>query len=152
MKCPYCGYLKDRVIDSREREDGLVIRRRRICLKCKKRYTTYEEIDLKTLIVVKKDGRREKFNREKLFAGIQKACEKRPVSTEEINKIVEYIENQLRQKYEDEVSSKEIGNLVIKKLKKIDKVAYIRFASVYQRFENIDQFIKEIEKIGGKNV
>jgi len=152
MKCPYCGYLKDRVIDSREREDGLVIRRRRICLKCKKRYTTYEEIDLKPLIVVKKDGRREKFNREKLFAGIQKACEKRPVSTEEINKIVEYIENQLRQKYEDEVSSKEIGNLVIKKLKKIDKVAYIRFASVYQRFENIDQFIKEIEKIGGKNV
>lgn len=152
MKCPYCGYLKDKVVDSREREDGLLIRRRRICLKCKRRFTTYEEIDLKPLIVVKKDGRREKFNREKLLLGIQKACEKRPISTDEINKIVEDIEKELRQKYEDEVTSKEIGKLVIKKLKKFDKVAYIRFASVYQEFENIGQFLKEIEKIGGKDV
>lgn len=152
MKCPFCGYLKDRVVDSRETENGLIIRRRRVCLKCKKRYTTYEEIDLKPLIVVKKDGRREKFNREKLFLGIQKACEKRPISMDKINKIVEDIENSLRQKYEEEVSSKEIGNLVIKKLKKLDKIAYIRFASVYQEFKDIDQFLKEIEKIGGKNV
>ncbi|MCM8771763.1 MAG: transcriptional regulator NrdR [Candidatus Omnitrophica bacterium] len=149
MKCPYCGYLKDKVIDSREREDGLLIRRRRLCLRCKKRYTTYEEIDLSPLIVVKKDGRREKFNREKLFMGIQKACEKRPISIEKINKIVEDIESQLRQKYENEVSSKVIGDLVIKKLKKIDKIAYIRFASVYQEFKDVNQFIKEIKKIGG---
>ncbi|MCM8818161.1 MAG: transcriptional regulator NrdR [Candidatus Omnitrophica bacterium] len=152
MKCPFCGYVKDRVIDSREVEGGLLIRRRRMCLKCKKRYTTYEEIELKPLIVVKKDGRREKFNREKLFIGIQKACEKRPVSIEKIDKIVEDIETQLRQKYEDEVSSKEIGKFVIRKLKKIDKVAYIRFASVYQEFKDIDQFLEEIKKIGGENV
>ncbi|MGC8976363.1 MAG: transcriptional regulator NrdR [Candidatus Ratteibacteria bacterium] len=152
MKCPYCGFMKDRVIDSRESEDGLLIRRRRVCLKCKKRYTTYEEIELKPLIVVKKDGRREKFSREKLFIGIQKACEKRPISTDKINKIVEDIESLLRQKYDQEVSSREIGKFVIKKLKKLDKVAYIRFASVYQEFKDINQFLKEIEKIGGKNV
>ncbi len=152
MKCPFCGYLKDRVIDSRESENGLFIRRRRVCLKCKERYTTYEEIELKPLIVVKKDGRREKFSREKLLTGIQKACEKRPVSMDKINKIVEDIEGILRQKYENEGSSKEIGNLVIKKLKKLDKIAYIRFASVYQEFNDINQFLKEIEKIGGKNV
>ena len=144
--------MKDRVIDSRESEDGLLIRRRRVCLKCKKRYTTYEEIELKPLIVVKKDGRREKFSREKLFIGIQKACEKRPISTDKINKIVEDIESLLRQKYDQEVSSREIGKFVIKKLKKLDKVAYIRFASVYQEFKDINQFLKEIEKIGGKNV
>ncbi|MCM8766754.1 MAG: transcriptional regulator NrdR [Candidatus Omnitrophica bacterium] len=152
MKCPYCGYLKDKVLDSREREDGMTIRRRRMCLKCKRRFTTYEEIELKPLIVVKKDGRREKFNRDKLRIGIQKACEKRPISTDKINEIVENIEKELRQKYENEVKSKEIGKHVIKELKKLDKVAYIRFASVYQEFENIEQFLKEIEKIGGKNV
>lgn len=152
MKCPYCGYVKDKVIDSREIEGGLLIRRRRVCLKCKKRYTTYEEIDLKPLVVVKKDGRREKFNREKLFLGIQKACEKRPISTERINKIVEDIESQIRQKYENEISSKEIGKLVIRKLKKLDKVAYIRFASVYQEFKDIEQFLEEIKKIGGRDV
>ncbi|MCM8784723.1 MAG: transcriptional regulator NrdR [Candidatus Omnitrophica bacterium] len=152
MKCPYCGYLKDKVLDSREREDGMTVRRRRICLKCKRRFTTYEEIELKPIIVVKKDGRRESFNREKLRIGIQKACEKRPISIDEINRVVEDIEKELRQKYENEVSSKEIGKCVIKKLKKLDKVAYIRFASVYQEFENIEQFLKEIEKIGGRNV
>ncbi len=152
MKCPYCGYLKDKVLDSREREDGMTIRRRRMCLKCKRRFTTYEEIELKPLIVVKKDGRREKFSRDKLRIGIQKACEKRPISTDKINEIVENIEKELRQKYENEVKSKEIGKHVIKELKKLDKVAYIRFASVYQEFENIEQFLKEIEKIGGKNV
>ncbi|MCS7180678.1 MAG: transcriptional regulator NrdR [bacterium] len=152
MKCPYCGYLKDKVIDSRERDDGLLIRRRRACLKCRKRFTTYEEIDLKPLVVVKKDGRREKFNRDKIRIGIQKACEKRPISIDKIDKIVEEVEKDIRQRYEDEVTSKEIGQLVIKKLKKLDKVAYIRFASVYQEFDNINQFLKEIEKIGGKNV
>jgi len=147
MKCPYCGYLKDKVVDSREREDGLLIRRRRICLKCKRRFTTYEEIDLKPLIVVKKDGRRERFNREKLIIGIQKACEKRPISTDKINEIVEDIEKELRQKYENEVTSKEIGKSVIKKLKKLDKVAYIRFASVYQEFQSLEEFANLLSQL-----
>lgn len=150
MKCPFCGYLKDKVVDSREINKGVQIRRRRVCLKCKRRFTTYEEIDMKPLIVVKKDGRREKFNREKIFIGIQKACEKRPISIEKINHIVEEVENEIRQKYENEVPSKEIGRIVIRKLRKLDEVAYIRFASVYQEFKDVKQFLKEIEKIGGE--
>jgi len=147
MKCPYCGFVQDKVIDTREINFGLQIRRRRECLKCGKRFTTYEEIEMKPLVVIKKDGRREKFNREKIFIGIQKACEKRPISTEEIEKIVMSIEQELRQKYEREVQSKEIGKIVIKKLKKLDKVAYIRFASVYRGFQDIAQFKEEIEKV-----
>ncbi|MCD6220588.1 transcriptional repressor NrdR [bacterium] len=147
MKCPYCGFGQDKVIDTREINDGLQIRRRRECLNCGKRFTTYEEIEMKPLIVIKKDGRREKFNREKIFTGIQKACEKRPISTEEIEKIIMEIEQELRQKFDREVPSKEIGKIIIKKLKKIDKVAYIRFASVYREFQDISEFKKEIEKI-----
>jgi len=147
MKCPYCGFGQDKVIDTREINDGLQIRRRRECLNCGKRFTTYEEIEMKPLIVIKKDGRREKFNREKIFTGIQKACEKRPISTEEIEKIIMEIEQELRQKFDREVPSKEIGKIIIKRLKKIDKVAYIRFASVYREFQDISEFKKEIEKI-----
>jgi len=147
MKCPYCGFHKDRVINSREVNDGLQIRRRRECLRCKKRFTTYEEIETKPLIVIKKDGRREKFNREKIFTGIQKACEKRPIGTEKIEKMIMEIEQELRQKFEREVPSREIGKIVIRKLKKLDKVAYIRFASVYRQFQDIFQFKEEIEKI-----
>lgn len=147
MRCPYCGYTKDKVIDSREINGGRQIRRRRICLKCKKRFTTYEEIEMRPLIVIKKDGRREKFSREKIFNGIQKACEKRPISVDKIDEIVTEVEQELRQKFEREVSSKEIGKIVIKKLKKLDEIAYIRFASVYQEFDNILQFQKEIRKI-----
>ena len=147
MKCPYCGFAQDKVIDTREINDGLQIRRRRECLNCGKRFTTYEEIEMKPLIVIKKDGRREKFNREKIFTGIQKACEKRPISTEEIEKIIMEIEQELRQKFDREVPSKEIGKIIIKRLKKIDKVAYIRFASVYREFQDISEFKKEIEKI-----
>lgn len=147
MKCPYCGFGQDKVIDTREINDGLQIRRRRECLNCGKRFTTYEEIEMKPLIVIKKDGRREKFNREKIFTGIQKACEKRPISTDEIEKIIMEIEQELRQKFDREVPSKEIGKIIIKKLKKIDKVAYIRFASVYREFQDISEFKKEIEKI-----
>ncbi len=147
MKCPYCGFGQDKVIDTREINDGLQIRRRRECLNCGKRFTTYEEIEMKPLIVIKKDGRREKFNREKIFTGIQKACEKRPISTEEIEKIIMEIEQELRQKFDREVPSKEIGKIIIRKLKKIDKVAYIRFASVYREFQDISEFKKEIEKI-----
>jgi len=147
MKCPYCGFGQDKVIDTREINEGLQVRRRRECLNCGKRFTTYEEIEMKPLIVIKKDGRREKFNREKIFTGIQKACEKRPISTEEIEKIIMEIEQELRQKFDREVPSKEIGKIIIKKLKKIDKVAYIRFASVYREFQDISEFKKEIEKI-----
>ncbi len=147
MKCPYCGFGQDKVIDTREINDGLQVRRRRECLNCGKRFTTYEEIEMKPLIVIKKDGRREKFNREKIFTGIQKACEKRPISTEEIEKIIMEIEQELRQKFDREVPSKEIGKIIIKRLKKIDKVAYIRFASVYREFQDISEFKKEIEKI-----
>jgi len=147
MKCPYCGFGQDKVIDTREINAGLQIRRRRECLKCGKRFTTYEEIEMKPLIVIKKDGRREKFNREKIFTGIQKACEKRPISTEEIEKIILEIEQELRQKFDREIPSKEIGKIIIRKLKKIDKVAYIRFASVYREFQDISEFKKEIEKI-----
>ncbi len=151
MKCPYCGFLEDRVIDSRESEDGLQIRRRRECLHCEKRFTTYEEIEEKQLIVVKKDGRREKFSREKIFNGIQKACEKRPVSTEQISLIVDEIEQELRQRFEKEVLSHDIGNIIVEKLRKIDEVAYVRFASVYRQFKDVSEFQKEVERIKGES-
>jgi len=141
--------MEDRVIDSRESEDGLQIRRRRECLRCEKRFTTYEEIEEKPLIVVKKDGRREKFNRDKIFNGIQRACEKRPVSTEQITTIVDEIEQELKQRFEKEVSSKDIGEMIIEKLRKLDEVAYVRFASVYRQFKDISEFQKEIENIKG---
>jgi len=152
MKCPFCGFLEDKVIDSREREDGFQIRRRRECLRCWKRFTTYEEIEEKVLIVIKSDGRREKFSREKIFNGIQKACEKRPISIERISEIVDGIEQELRQKFESEVASKEIGHVIMKNLKKLDGIAYVRFASVYREFKDITDFQKEVEQIlGGKS-
>ncbi|MCM8759037.1 MAG: transcriptional regulator NrdR [Candidatus Omnitrophica bacterium] len=151
MRCPYCGSLQDRVIDSRESENGLQIRRRRECLRCEKRFTTYEEIEETKLIVVKKDGRREKFSREKIFNGIQKACEKRPVSTEQISSIVDEVEQQLKQRFEKEVNSQDIGNIIVDKLRKIDEVAYVRFASVYRQFKDVSEFQKEVEKIKGES-
>ena len=149
MKCPFCGFLEDKVIDSREREDGFQVRRRRECLRCAKRFTTYEEIEEKPLIVIKNDGRREKFAREKVFTGIQKACEKRPVSTERISAIVDGIEQDLRQRFEKEVPSKEIGRLIITHLRDLDDIAYVRFASVYRQFRDVSEFQKEIEEIRG---
>jgi transcriptional repressor NrdR len=149
MKCPFCGFIEDKVIDSRESEDGFQVRRRRECLRCGKRFTTYEEIEEKPLIVVKNDGRREKFMREKVFNGIQKACEKRPVSTEQISAIVDEIEQELKQRFEKEVPSKEIGRLIISRLRKLDEVAYVRFASVYRQFRDVSEFQKEIEEIRG---
>ncbi|MCM8821880.1 MAG: transcriptional regulator NrdR [Candidatus Omnitrophica bacterium] len=150
MKCPYCGFLEDKVIDSRESEDGLQIRRRRECLRCEKRYTTYEEIEEKPLIVVKKDGRRERFMREKIFSGIQKACEKRPVSTRQISIVVDEIEQEFKQRLEKEVPSEDIGNLIVEKLRNLDQVAYVRFASVYRQFKDVSEFQKEVEKIKGE--
>lgn len=146
MQCPYCSYPETKVIDTRESETSTT-RRRRECLKCRKRFTTYERVELINLIVVKKDGRREQFNRKKLLTGVIKACEKRPIPIQKIEKIVDEIEIELRNKDSVEISSKEIGQLVMKKLEKLDKVAYIRFASVYREFKNIKEFEKELKNI-----
>jgi len=143
MRCAFCGNEETKVTD--KRESGEYTRRRRECLKCGKRFTTYEKPDIE-IIVVKKDGRRERFNREKLILGLIKACEKRAISTEEINKIIEEIEEKLRKKGK-EVESKIIGKLVMKALKKLDNVAYIRFASVYLDFKDLGDFRKELKEL-----
>lgn len=147
MKCPYCGHTETDVVETRDSEDLASTRRRRECRKCIKRFTTYERIENIDLVVIKKDGRRENFDREKLRAGIIKACEKRPISRELIDSILDEIEQEVRQKESVEISSKMIGNMVLKRLKKIDKVAYLRFASVYLDFDDLADFEKMIEKM-----
>jgi len=149
MRCPYCSNPETRVIDSRDVGDLELTRRRRECLRCKKRFTTYERVEVVDLIAIKKDGRRERFDRHKLMSGIQKACEKRPVSQEVIEKAVEEIERELRNMEKVEVPSKKIGELVMRKLKKIDKVAYIRFASVYHSFD-LESLAKELRSLRKK--
>lgn len=146
MRCPYCGNRKDSVIDSRVSKNASSVRRRRECLKCKRRFTTYEYVERIPLMVIKKDSRREPFDREKLMGGILKACEKRPVSVERIEKLVDGIERRLEKKYEQEVKSKEIGELVMNNLHDIDEIAYVRFASVYRQFKDVNQFVKEIKR------
>lgn len=147
MKCPFCGNLEDRVVDSRPTDDGDTIRRRRECAKCMKRYTTYEKVEILPLVVIKKDNSRENFNRDKLMRGISRACEKRPVAADAMHRIVDEIETQLSNSLEREVSSKSIGELLMEKLKRLDQVAYVRFASVYRDFSDIDTFLDEIHKI-----
>ncbi len=147
MKCPYCGYYDTGVIESRHLENELVIRRRRICKKCNKRFTTYERIDLIPLMVIKKDGRREPFSREKIITGIIKACEKRPISIETINNLVNNIEETIKSEGVNEIKSNLIGELVISRLGDLDEVAYVRFASVYRQFKDLSSFVKEIRKI-----
>ena len=147
MKCPYCGYYDTGVIESRHLENELVIRRRRICKKCNKRFTTYERIDLIPLMVIKKDSRREPFSREKITNGIIKACEKRPISMETINNLVSDIEETIKSEEVNEIESNLIGELVISRLGDLDEVAYVRFASVYRQFKDLCSFIKEIRKI-----
>jgi len=147
MKCPYCGYCDTGVIESRQIENELVVRRRRICKKCNKRFTTYERIDLIPLMVIKKDGRREPFSREKITNGIIKACEKRPISIETINNLVNNIEETIKSEGVDEIKSNLIGELVISRLRDLDEVAYVRFASVYRQFKDLSSFVKEIRKI-----
>lgn len=146
MRCPYCGSKKDGVIDSRASSSGSSIRRRRECLRCKKRFTTYEYVERIGLMVIKKDGRRENFDREKLMKGIVVACEKRPVSVNRIEKLVDDIERRLERKHEKEVRSQEIGELVMKGLHELDEIAYVRFASVYRQFRDVGQFVKELKK------
>ncbi len=145
MRCPYCKYENTKVIDSRESESS--VRRRRECIDCKKRFTTYERAELDNLLVIKKDLTRESFDRTKVIKGLIKACEKRPIKHEQLEKVTDDIENELRQRDAVEVNSKEVGELIMSKLKELDKVAYIRFASVYREFTDLDQFRKEIKKL-----
>ena len=147
MKCPYCGDLKDRVVDSRESREGTVIRRRRQCLSCLKRFTSYEKIEEIPLMVIKKDGRREAFNPQKILQGMLKACEKRPVKTTELQKTVDKIENLLYQTPEKEISTKEIGSQIMDSLKELDKVAYVRFASVYREFKDLNEYLQELKAL-----
>lgn len=147
MRCPYCGNRHDSVIDSRTARNGTSVRRRRKCLKCKKRFTTYEHVERIPLMVIKKDSRREPFDREKLMKGIMVACEKRPVSVKRIEKVVEDIERRLEKSHEREVASREVGELVMKGLHGLDEIAYVRFASVYRQFRDVGQFMKELKKV-----
>jgi transcriptional repressor NrdR len=147
MKCPYCGSPEIEVVETRDSEDLETIRRRRECLKCEKRFTTYERIENINLVVIKKDGRREQFDRDKLKRGIIRSCEKTKVSMEDIERIVTEIERELRGADSVEVDSKKIGQLVATRLKKIDKVAYIRFSSVFRRFVDVEDFEKELKKL-----
>ena len=147
MKCPYCGSKETEVVETRDSEDLETIRRRRECLNCKKRFTTYERIENVNLIVIKKDGRREQFDRDKLKAGIIRSCEKTKISLEAIEKIVIEIERELRGADSVEVESKKIGEMVAQRLKTLDKVAYIRFSSVFRRFVDVEDFEKEVKKL-----
>ena len=145
MKCPYCGSLEEKVVDSREGKDGLVVRRRRQCQQCLRRFTTYERIEEIHFMVVKKDGRREPFNRQKIMAGLLKAVQKRPVSVAQLEKIVDEIEARLAEKVDREMTATEIGELIMKRLHEIDEVAYVRFASVYRQFKDVSQFVEEVK-------
>ena len=150
MKCPYCNNEETQVIDTRDTENLEATRRRRECLKCNKRFTTYERVEEAEIVVVKKDGKRERFERQKVINGILKACEKRDISLEKIEKLVDDVESDLRKRDSVEVESKVIGELIMKKLKSLDKIAYIRFASVYREFEDLERFEEELEKLQKK--
>ena len=151
MKCPFCGFEESKVIDSRPTDEGQRIRRRRECLSCGKRFTTYEIIESLPIIVIKKDKSRETFNRDKLMTGLLRACEKRPVSIDMLDNMIDEIETVLQNSLDREVSSEKIGELVMEKLKVIDEVAYVRFASVYRQFKDINTFMQELNKLLEKN-
>ena len=150
MKCPYCGYEESKVIDSRPTDEGQRIRRRRECLECAKRFTTYEVIESLPIIVIKKDKSRETFNRDKLMNGLLRACEKRPVSIDTLDNVIDEIEVIIQNSLDREVSTEKIGELVMEKLKIIDEVAYVRFASVYRQFKDINTFMDELNKLLSK--
>jgi transcriptional repressor NrdR len=147
VKCPFCGNLEDKVVDSRLAREGQLIRRRRECLGCKRRYTTYERIEETQPVVVKKDGRREPYDRQKIVAGLKKACEKRPIKTDDIEAVADRIEKRVQEKGESEVSSRTIGEEIMRELRDLDQVAYVRFASVYRDFKDIDQFMDELRSL-----
>lgn len=147
MRCPYCEYFESKVVDSRPTDEGQAIRRRRECIKCSKRFTTYEKIEEIPIIIVKKDGNRQPYDRNKLLNGFIKACEKRPVPMSIIEKAVDDIEKNLSNSLEKEITSVQIGEMVMSKLKSIDEVAYVRFASVYRQFKDVNSFMDELKKI-----
>ena len=147
MRCPKCGHLNDRVIDSRSTRMGDAIRRRRMCLNCGHRFTTYEEVIPASLQVVKRDGRHEEFDRGKLIGGVKRACEKRPISAEQIESLVDGIITELENEYEREVPSQVIGAKVMERLEKLDEVAFVRFASVYRRFRDVTQFVEAVDEV-----
>ena len=147
MKCPFCDELEDKVVDSRMAKEGEAIRRRRECLGCKRRYTTYERVDEILPVVVKKDGRRESFDRTKILAGLKKACEKRPISTATIEAVTDRIEKRIQEMGETEIDSRIVGEELMKELHQLDQVAYVRFASVYREFKDIDQFMDELKTL-----
>ncbi len=151
MKCPYCGNIEDRVVDSRSSLEETVIRRRRECLKCLRRFTTYERIENTPLIIIKKDGRREEFCRNKVLNGLRKACDKRSISVEVLEGIADKIEKDLEKRNQKELSSKIVGELIMKYLHRLDQVAYVRFASVYKEFKDIEEFKTALDKLLKKN-
>ncbi len=147
MKCPFCGHMEDKVVDSRESREGDVIRRRRECLKCDRRFTSYERIDEIPYMVVKKDGTREPFAREKVLAGVMKACEKRPIQMTKIEALVNQVEKYVQESRERERSTEKIGEVIMRRLKELDKVAYVRFASVYLDFKDVTEFMSELKSL-----
>lgn len=147
MKCPFCNHLHDKVVDSRESKEGDAIRRRRECLACERRYTTYERIDEVPYMVVKKDGRREKFDRQKVLAGLLKACEKRPISMGKLSELVNQVESKVSDSPDREISTMEIGELLMERLRELDKIAYVRFASVYRDFQDEQAFFNELKDL-----
>lgn len=147
MRCLYCGHMESKVIDSRSTDEGTTIRRRRECLNCGKRFTTYEKIESIPIVVIKKDGTRESFNREKIINGVLRACEKRPISLDTIEALVDDLEAKICNHMEREISSERIGEMVMEKLQKLDDIAYVRFASVYRQFKDINSFMDELAKI-----
>jgi transcriptional repressor NrdR len=147
MTCPFCGHKQDRVIDSRESKEGDVIRRRRECLKCSRRFTTYERSDEIPYMVVKRDGRREKFDRQKILEGLLKACEKRPVPMPKLAEVVDEVESKLADSSEREISTTEVGELLMRRLRTLDKIAYVRFASVYRDFQDVEAFLVELKDL-----
>jgi transcriptional repressor NrdR len=147
MKCPFCAHIQDKVVDSRESKEGEAIRRRRQCLKCKRRFTSYERIDEIPYMVVKKDGRRERFDRQKVLAGILKACEKRPVSMTQLESIADKAETMVQDSSEREISTVVLGSMIMNDLRNLDKVAYVRFASVYLDFKDVQEFMSELKDL-----
>lgn len=147
MKCPFCGHKEDKVVDSRATQDYSSVRRRRECLKCGRRFTTYEYVEKIPLMVIKRDGRREPFNREKILQGLLKACQKRPVSIKSLEVLTENVEQEIQKKFDREVESTYIGELVVDRLSRLDDVAYVRFASVYRQFRDVNEFMQELKEI-----
>jgi len=147
MTCPFCGFKEDRVIDSRESKEGDVIRRRRQCLGCERRFTTYERSDEIPYMVVKKDGRREKFDRQKVLSGLLKACEKRPVPMAKLAEVVDTVESHLADVADREISTTDIGEMLMERLRQLDKIAYVRFASVYRDFQDVEAFLNELKNL-----